>query len=111
MQTINTTQFKNMIDEMGDELTIINTLDSEHFSKTEIPGSTNIPLSQNDFLANVEKTAGNKKNAVVVYCASEECDSSKKAAEKLHLAGFETVFDYEGGAQAWKESGAELAAK
>ncbi|WP_233902925.1 rhodanese-like domain-containing protein [Stieleria maiorica] len=87
---------------------LVNTLDAKHFAQTRIPDSINIPLSQGGFTDKVLNTAGSKQKLVVVYCASDDCDSSTKAAKELDDAGF-NVADYEGGAAAWKASGEPLA--
>lgn len=89
----------------GDEFALINTLSKDSFAKTKIPGAMNIPLEDGDFVAKVEQAVGGKNEPVVVYCASEQCHSSTKAAEQLEQAGFSQVTDFEGGADAWKQSG------
>ena len=94
----------------GERLTLINTLDAEGYDSTAIPGSVNIPLGTDDFEERVERTIGGKNQPVVVYCASRECPSSEKAAQRLKEAGFTEVFDFEGGAKEWKEHGGALAA-
>ena len=62
-----------------------------------------------DFVARVEKEAGGKDKPVIVYCASRQCNSSEKAAEKLENAGFTQILDYAGGFKAWQEETAEIA--
>lgn len=105
MKTITTSELKTLKSRNGN-LTMVNTLGAEAFEKTKIPGSINIPLESGDFSTRVEKAAGGKAKPVVVYCASEACDSSEKAAKKLEAAGFTAVSRYTGGAAAWqKEAG------
>ncbi|REK18771.1 MAG: rhodanese-like domain-containing protein [Planctomycetota bacterium] len=88
--------------------TVINTLAPENFAQTRIPDSINIPQDQDDFAERVKEAAGGLEKPVVVYCASEQCQSSAKAAEKLDEAGFTEVYDFEGGAKAWREAGESL---
>src|SRR5690606_27777104 len=107
MKTIDTRQLKQKI-ESGEEFVLINTLDEEHFDDTRIPRSINIPQSRDDFVEQVEKEASGKDATIVVYCASESCNSSTKGAQKLIDAGFRDVIDYEGGAETWKQAGHEL---
>lgn len=107
MNTVTTERLKTLKSE-HDDLLLINTLDPEHFEKTKIPGSINIPVSQDDFVSKVLETAGSKGRLVIVYCASHDCDSSAQAAKQLADAGF-NVADYEGGAAAWKDAGEPLA--
>ena len=93
----------------GDDLLLINTLDPEHFDKTHIPCSINVPESDDNFVDEVGKIAGRKDREIVVYCANEACNSSPQAAQKLTEAGFTNVKDFEAGAEGWKEAGLELA--
>ena len=87
---------------------LVNTLPRDYFSKTRIPDAVNIPQDQDDFVERVEIAAGGRDQPVIVYCASQECDSSEQAAEKLEHAGFSQVYDFEAGAQGWQEAGERL---
>jgi len=84
---------------------IINVLPEDVYAQEHIPRSTNIPLGKDDFVAQVESVVASKEDPVVVYCASDTCDASPKAARQLEGAGFTNVLDYEGGTAAWKEQG------
>jgi rhodanese-related sulfurtransferase len=108
MKTIEANELKALLDGNEDVL-LINTLNAESFEKTQIPGAVNIPLEDEDFLARVEEQAGGKDKPVVVYCASQQCNSSDKAAEKLENAGFSAVTDFAGGFKAWQEEAANVA--
>ena len=90
--------------------TLINTLAADEFEKTKIPGATNVPVASSDFAARVEKQAGGKDKPVVVYCASQQCNSSEKAAQKLEAAGFTDVSRYTGGAAAWQKEASAVPA-
>jgi rhodanese-related sulfurtransferase len=107
MKTITTDGLKALQSQNGD-LTLVNTLSAEAFKKTKIPGSINVPLNDRDFAAHVERIAGGKDKPVVVYCASQECDSSETAAQRLEAAGFSAVSRYTGGAAAWQKEAGEL---
>ena len=109
MKTITTDGLKTLQHQHGD-LTLVNTLAANEFEKTKIPGATNIPLASSDFAARVEQEAGGKDKPVVVYCASEQCNSSEKAAQKLEAAGFTAVSRYTGGAAAWQKEAGEAPA-
>jgi rhodanese-related sulfurtransferase len=87
----------------------VNTLAADSFEKTRIPQAVNIPLEESDFVKRVEKQAGGKDKPVVVYCASHQCTSSEKAAEKLENAGFTQIIDFAGGFKAWQEESTEAA--
>jgi rhodanese-related sulfurtransferase len=106
MKTISTEDLKARKGQNGD-LTLVNTLAADAFEKTALPGAVNVPLESDDFAARVEKEAGGKNKPVVVYCASEQCNSSEKAARKLEAAGFTDVFRYTGGAAAWQQESEE----
>ena len=106
MQTITTRQLKQM-QQRDPELTLVNTLPEEHFEQTRVPGAINIPLDSEDFAARVEQQAGGREQTVIVYCASAQCNSSEKAAKKLEQAGFTSVLDYQGGAEAWQNEEAD----
>src|SRR6185503_3063690 len=107
MKTITTAGLKALKEQNGD-LTVVNTLSAGAFEGTRIPGAVNIPLESSDFVARVEQEAGGKAKPVVVYCASQECNSSEKAAKKLEAAGFTAVSRYTGGAAAWQQETAEV---
>ena len=108
MKTIETNELKALLDE-SDDVLLVNTLAAESFEKTRIRKAVNIPLNDNDFVARVEKEAGGKDKPVVVYCASQQCNSSENAAEKLKNAGFTAITDYAGGFKAWQEEAGNVA--
>ena len=103
MKTVDASGLKTLLDGNEDVL-LVNTLKAESFEKTRITGAANIPLENEDFVARVEQQAGGKNKSVVVYCASQECNSSEKAAEKLENSGFTAVTDLAGGFKAWQEN-------
>jgi rhodanese-related sulfurtransferase len=103
MQTLTTEKMKEL--KKRNNVAVINVLSADQYREAHIPGSDNIPFDQDDFADKVEQRVGGKEEAVVVYCASEECNASPKAAKKLEAVGFTNVYDYEGGTKAWKEDG------
>lgn len=107
MQTITTRELRRMQDRRED-FELINVLPEESYREAHIPGSLSIPLNDANFVEAVKRTAGSKDRRIVVYCASETCDASPKAAEKLEQAGFSNVADYEGGVKQWQEAGLPL---
>jgi rhodanese-related sulfurtransferase len=109
MREITTDELKALCKTNG-KPTLVNTLGPESFEKTRIPGAINVPLGDNDFVSRVEQQAGGKNQPVVVYCASQECNSSEKAAKKLEAAGFTAVSRYTGGAAAWQKEAGEVPA-
>jgi rhodanese-related sulfurtransferase len=103
MRTIEAQKLKTRL-EGNEEVLLVNTLKADAFEKTRIPGAVNIPLDDENFVKRVEEQLGGKDKPVVVYCASQECNSSEKAAEKLENAGFTAVTDFAGGFKAWQET-------
>ena len=104
MQTLTTRRLNEM--RQGEaNFELINVLPQDNFEKQHIPGSKNIPATDDAFVQKVEQAVGDKDRDVVVYCANESCDMSPKAAKKLESAGFKSVYDYEGGTKAWREAG------
>jgi len=102
MKTITTDELKTLqADRRG--ILLINTLDESHFAATRISDALNVPQSKKDFIERVDEIAGSKKRPMVVYCRSSECMSSTQAAEKLDAAGFQEVYNYEGGSEAWNQ--------
>jgi rhodanese-related sulfurtransferase len=84
---------------------IINVLSRDDFRRQHIPGSINIPVDDERFIERVELSVGGRTEPVVVYCASEQCDASSTAAQKLEEAGFTDVAEYSAGMQGWQQAG------
>ena len=101
MQPINRQELEDMNGSEKRDFVLINVLAPEAFRKNHIRTSVNIPATLSDFEAQVERVAGGKERPVVLYCANFECPASTDAAEKLDAAGFQHVYDYEGGAEDW----------
>ena len=102
MKTITARDLRKMR-EADEEFLLVNTLPTDNFAQTKIPGAVSIPQDSSDFLDRVEKEAGGKNRTVVVYCASVRCDSSTQGADKLQNAGFTNVFDFADGYEGWQQ--------
>jgi rhodanese-related sulfurtransferase len=89
----------------SEDFVLINVLSRETFEQGHIPGSINIPVDEIEDEAPERFT---KSQNLVVYCASEDCQASEKAADKLEEIGFENVKDFVRGLEGWKSSGHEL---
>lgn len=96
ISTITKEELSNKIDQKED-VQIVNVLDPKYYSLGFISGSVAIPLSE------IDERSGelDRDREVIVYCASYECDASRKAAQKLENAGY-VVSAYEGGIKEWK---------
>ena len=104
MKKVISAQELRKLRDAGEDFLLVNTLPTESFKETKLPGAVNIPQEDADFATKVEKEAGGKARTVVVYCANMQCDSSTQGAEKLVAAGFTDVYDFESGAQGWKQA-------
>lgn len=101
MKKLTRQELKRMNEVEHYDFVLINVLPREAFNQQHIRTSINIPVDQPGFVNKVTAIVGDKQRPIVVYCASFDCDASQLAAEKLESAGFECIFDYEGGAQDW----------
>ena len=52
-----------------------------------------------------ELTLGNRARAMVFFCQGAECWASYNAALRASLIGYEKVYWYRGGLEAWKDAG------
>lgn len=113
MNTLAANELKGMLElrETLDReaIALINVLSEEDFQEAYIPGSSNVPVGREDFVARVEELAGGKDTPVVVYSATADCTASRDAARKLEDAGFTNVYDFEGGMEAWLDAGEYVA--
>ena len=103
METIDRDELKRMNETNHEDFVLINVLPREEFNEKHIRTSINIPVDSDDFAEKVESVAGGKDRKIVVYCANFDCDASPTAARKLEEAGFDKVYDYEGGTEDWFE--------
>lgn len=91
---------KAMIDEQGDQLTIIDVRTPAEFSDGHLADAVNLDVSGGEFeqlIASLDHSA-----TYVVYCRSG--NRSAAAAKIMADAGFTSVFDL-GGITAWKDAG------
>lgn len=106
MDTISTEELAEKI-ENQEEFVLVDVLSEDHFAEGHLPGAINIPL---DTIAEEATEQLDRDQEIVVYCASESCQASPKAAKKLEAMGFKNVRDYEPGLKGWKESGHKVEA-
>ena len=88
-------EYRELISEP--EVQLIDVRTPEEFEEGHIEGAHNIDFFAADFLEQFEKFK--KQQPVYIYCRSG--NRSAKAAVKLSEAGFEKIFDLEGGFRAW----------
>lgn len=104
MQELTAAELQRMR-EADEGLVVINVLAPEDHREAHIPGSENVPLDRERFAEEVLAKLGSKDDEVIVYCASESCPASRRAARKLEEAGFQRVYGFTGGIRAWQEAG------
>jgi rhodanese-related sulfurtransferase len=103
MQTLGTTELIQR--KKNDEtFLLVNVLDAPLFRKQHIPGSINIPVSDENFVNRTAEELGDTSRPVVVYCADSDCQASPRAARRLEDAGFTNVIDYEAGMKGWVDA-------
>jgi rhodanese-related sulfurtransferase len=83
------------------DILVINVLSEKWYNDCHIAGSMNVPLDK--LIERAQEL--DKKSKIVVYCALNECDASKKAAILLLCMGFEDVSEYPGGIKEWYQAG------
>jgi rhodanese-related sulfurtransferase len=104
IRKLSTDQLDDLMQRHEDFL-LVDVLPRDHFERDHIEGSRSAPVDDANFVNSVASAVAGKKNKkVVVYCASEQCDASTRAAGALESAGFTNVFDYKGGLEAWHDS-------
>jgi rhodanese-related sulfurtransferase len=72
----------------------------EEFDEIHIVNAQNINFSSPTFEADISKL--DKEKPVILYCKGGT--RSAKCAQKLKSAGFEKIYDLEGGISKWKHS-------
>lgn len=98
-QTINVTEFeKQLIATKGEQLIDVRT--PQEFEKYRIKSAKNIDFRSPNFRNEIEKLDKNKP--VLIYCLSGV--RSRSALAVFQDAGFKTVYNLEGGINAWSKA-------
>lgn len=85
--------------------TLVDALPRESYDQGHIPGAVNL---SSDAITQKANDILDKNETIVTYCANYVCEASTVAARKLMDLGYERVFDFKAGKQAWKEAGFDL---
>ena len=102
MKTINRKQLQQKLE--GNGVALVEVLAPDAYQNFHLPHAINVPLGES-FERDIQQAVPNKSQAVVVYCQSDQCDASPKAAKQLEQIGYTNVFDYEAGKTDWKAAG------
>lgn len=85
---------------------LLEALPASYFLDGHLPGAVHMPHTRVGALA--AALVPNKRQAVVVYCASATCNNSHIAAQKLETLGYLDVSVYAGGKEDWTGAGYAL---
>jgi polyisoprenoid-binding protein YceI len=89
----------------GRPFALLDVLPAEMFQRSRLPGAVNACIYEITFLDQVAALLPDRKEPVVVYCAGSGSRASADAAERLLGVGYEEVYRFEGGREAWAGSG------
>jgi rhodanese-related sulfurtransferase len=92
--------------ERGDPFVLVDALSPISFAASHLPGAINLPPDSVDERA--PRRVPTLDTEVVVYCASDDCDSSVEVAGRLIALGYRNVKHYSGGKRDWVEGGLPL---
>jgi thioredoxin len=102
-QILNADEFeKQLMATKGEQLIDVRT--PQEFEKYRITSAKNIDFRSPDFRKEIEKLDKNKP--VLIYCLAGP--RSKSAAAVFQEAGFKTIYDLEGGINAWSKAGKSI---
>jgi rhodanese-related sulfurtransferase len=91
--------------ERGD-FVLVDALGPISYAAAHLPGAINITPERVDALA--PRRIPDLDTLVVVYCASEDCESSVDVGRRLLELGYRNVFHYAGGKRNWTDAGLPL---
>jgi rhodanese-related sulfurtransferase len=103
-KTITRDELKAAID--AGEVTVVETLRTEHFEQGHLPGAIHIHFEAVEEKA--PELLPDKDAAIVTYCSNTACNNCEIAANKLTSMGYTNVRKYAEGKQDWEEAGLPL---
>jgi rhodanese-related sulfurtransferase len=89
--------------ERGDAFVLVDALAPMSFAHSHLPGAINLPPEWVDERG--PRRIPDSNAEIVVYCASETCDSSVEVGKRLVELGYRNVRHYVGGKKDWIEGG------
>lgn len=84
---------------------VLDVRDAEEFAAGHLPGARNI--APENFSSRANELEKLKKKPLIVYCKTGQ--RALRAAGELKKLGFETVYNLEGGINAWTNAGLPVA--
>lgn len=87
----------------GEPVVLVEALPEKYYRDAHLPGAVNVPLA--DFEAGAPASLPDHGVEIVVYCASDTCQNSRIAGERLRALGYARVREYAGGKKDWLDAG------
>lgn len=87
----------------GADFCLVDTLPHDVYARHHIPGAISIVSDEIETRAPVRLPE--RDRTVVVYCTSERCRRSEKAAARLERLGYRDVREYVEGRRDWEDAG------
>lgn len=100
VETISTEDVQELLDD-GDA-PLVYVMSKKQYERGHIPESISIPESE---LSTELPERFDEDEPIALYCASESCQASERAARKVQSIGYENVLEYEGGFATWEDAG------
>jgi rhodanese-related sulfurtransferase len=92
--------------ERRDEFVLVDALPPLAYAASHLPGAISMPPEY--VTVRARRRIPDRSTEVVVYCASETCDSSLVVANRLIELGYRNVHHYAEGKRDWVEAGLPL---
>ncbi len=105
-KTITREQIKHKLDS-GESITLVEALPQKYFLAGHLPGAVNMP--HDEVRERAPEMLPDKDALIVVYCASTECQNSRKATNVLQQMGYTNAHEYVEGKQHWLEANLPVA--
>lgn len=93
--------------ERGEPLELVDALPPISYAHSHLPGAINFPPESVEQEL-VARRLPDRNAEVVVYCANEECESSRDTAAALVALGYTHVRRFAGGKDEWRRRGLAL---
>lgn len=103
-KTITREELKAAID--AGEVTVVETLRTEHFEQGHLPGAIHIHFEA--IAERAPEWLPDRDASIVTYCSNTACRNSEEAANRLTAMGYPNVRKYAEGKEDWTAAGLPL---
>jgi rhodanese-related sulfurtransferase len=107
MRLISRTELREKVDKRQD-LKLVFVLGESQYRAMHIPGSLNLPCSDNLYRSEDALKGLDRDDEIVVYCSNEACFASVSVYTLLVKRGYKNVSRYAGGLLDWTGAGYPL---